>query len=81
VKAEGERIGEQRGRQEEALALVVRMLNHRFQQDFTDDLRTQVGELPLPQLEDLAEALLDFSAIADMKQWLSRLNPNLNSEV
>lgn len=79
VKAEGEQIGEQigeqRGRKEEALALVVRLLTRRFQQGFTDTLRTQVSELPLPQLEDLAEALLDFSMLNDLEQWLTS-HPN-----
>ncbi|WGV25145.1 Rpn family recombination-promoting nuclease/putative transposase [Halotia branconii] len=76
ILAEGEQIGEQRGRQEGRLAegrsLVCRQLTRR------------VGELPLAligrieilsleQLENLGEALLDFQAIADLETWLNTL--------
>ncbi|NJK51964.1 MAG: DUF4351 domain-containing protein [Leptolyngbyaceae cyanobacterium SU_3_3] len=30
--------------------------------------------MPLPVLEDLSEALLDFSEISDLEAWFDRLN-------
>jgi Domain of unknown function (DUF4351) len=35
------------------------------------DLETQVRTLPLAQLEELGEALLDFSSLTDLESWLS----------
>jgi hypothetical protein len=29
-----------------------------------------ISNLPLPKLEDLSEALLDFTNLADLQQWL-----------
>jgi hypothetical protein len=33
-------------------------------------MRSQIDWLPLPQLEALGEALLDFSNLADLEAWL-----------
>jgi predicted transposase/invertase (TIGR01784 family) len=61
----------QEGRQEEAANLIVRLLNRRLQQDLSEELRSQITALPLPVLEDLAEALLDFSTLAELEAWLA----------
>ncbi len=37
------------------------------------ELQSQIQELSLAQLEDLGEALLDFTTQADLVNWLNRL--------
>jgi predicted transposase/invertase (TIGR01784 family) len=64
AKAEGEQIGEQREK-----SLVLRQLTRRFG-DLPREMQSQVTALPLEQVEALGEALLDFSAIADLTSWL-----------
>jgi hypothetical protein len=36
------------------------------------DLEAQIKDLPLAQLEELGEALLDFSQMSDLVAWLDR---------
>lgn len=71
AKAEGEQIGEERGRQEEATSLVLRQLARRLQQVLPEEMRSRISALPLAQLEALGEALLDFSTMADLEAWLA----------
>jgi len=63
---QGELIGE--------LKLIIRQLNRRFG-EITTPLIEQIHKLPLQQLEELAEALLDFSSLAHLEQWL-KTRPN-----
>jgi hypothetical protein len=35
-----------------------------------DEMRVAISGLPLTVLEDLSEALLDFSNLADLQAWL-----------
>ncbi|BBD58328.1 hypothetical protein NIES2109_11010 [Nostoc sp. HK-01] len=69
----GERIGYERGKeegkQEQTQALVLKLLQRRVG-NLPDEVRQQVQSLSLEQLEALSEALLDFSAIADLLNWL-----------
>ncbi len=65
----GERKGKQEGKQEECLALVLRLLMRRLG-TLERGVLSQVTDLPLVVLEDLAEALLDFSTAADLNEWL-----------
>ncbi|NJL60683.1 MAG: Rpn family recombination-promoting nuclease/putative transposase [Methylacidiphilales bacterium] len=65
---EGEQRGEQRGLQREK-SLILRQLNRRVG-ELSEDIRQQVEILPLEQLENLGEALLDFSSMADLQAWL-----------
>ncbi|AFY42565.1 hypothetical protein Nos7107_1940 [Nostoc sp. PCC 7107] len=65
----GERIGYERGKEEQTQALVLRQLQRRVG-NLADEVRQQVQSLSLEQLEALSEALLDFSAIADLLNWL-----------
>lgn len=51
------------------LSLVLRQLNRRVG-TVPPELQTQIRALPLAQLESLGEALLDFSAMEDLVQWL-----------
>ncbi|MES1026697.1 DUF4351 domain-containing protein [Gloeocapsa sp. BRSZ] len=70
ILAEGEQIGEQRGRYSEGRSLVLRLLTRRIG-ELPQDLRTQIEALSLEQLENLAEALLDFQSITDIDAWLA----------
>ncbi len=57
------------GKQEEALSIVTRQLTHRFG-TLAQKVEARLGELSIAQLEDLSEALLDFSEPADVVAWL-----------
>jgi predicted transposase/invertase (TIGR01784 family) len=50
--------------------LILRLLNKRVGK-VSDSLLSQIQALSLEQVEALAEALLDFSAIADLEEWLN----------
>jgi predicted transposase YdaD len=71
--AEGRTIGRQEGEQtgalKEAQALILRLLTRRIG-NVTPDLRSQIQSLSLTQLESLGEALLDFSQLDDLVEWL-----------
>ena len=58
----------QRGIQREQ-ALILRQLQHQIG-DLNLDVRSQIEALPLEQLENLGEALLDFSSVTDLDNWL-----------
>ena len=60
--AEGEVKGEQ--------TLILRLLNRRVGK-ISIDLESQIKTLPLAQLEDLGEALLDFSQMNDLVAWFN----------
>ncbi|PIG90719.1 DUF4351 domain-containing protein [Gloeocapsopsis sp. IPPAS B-1203] len=62
--------GEQQGREVEGRSLVLRQLNRRVG-ELPQDLQTQIESLSLEQLENLAEALLDFQEITDIDAWLA----------
>lgn len=57
------------GREEATLNLVVRQLTKRFG-EISEKMRRQIYSLPLPVLEDLSEALLDFTSVTDLQAWL-----------
>jgi flagellar biosynthesis/type III secretory pathway protein FliH len=73
----GERIGyergiaegKQEGKQEGEQNLVVRQLQKRVG-NLREDIRKKIQTLSLNQLESLGEALLDFTAIEDLLNWL-----------
>jgi hypothetical protein len=50
--------------------LTLRLINRRFG-EIPADLVAQIQHLPLETLENLAEALLDFQAEADLRAFLS----------
>jgi Domain of unknown function (DUF4351) len=74
-----ESIGEVKGRENEAQALILRQLNRRVGK-ISIDLEAQIKTLPLAQLEELGDALLDFSQMSDLVAWLDVNNnvKNLN---
>jgi len=60
-----EELAMERGEQQ----IIIRQLNRRIgeiQSSFIDTIRT----LTIDQLELLGEALLDFSSVTDLEQWL-----------
>lgn len=63
----------QEGRQEECIALLTRMLRRKFnQQPELEQTLQRLPELPLACLEDLADALLDFTSLNDLQLWLQK---------
>jgi predicted transposase YdaD len=68
----GEARGEARGRQEEACKMVLRQLNRRTG-SISAQLEIQIRSLPQAQLEQLADALLDFTSPTDLTTWLLNL--------
>ena len=69
TKVYQEALGE--GEQKEAVKLVLRLLNRRFG-EVTQSLTEQISQLPVEQVEDLGEALLDLESETDLRQWLSK---------
>ncbi len=68
-KQEGRQEGRQEGKREQAQALVLRLLQKRVG-NLPPEVRQQIQNLSLEKLEALGEALLDFSANADLLNWL-----------
>ncbi|BAY08525.1 DUF4351 domain-containing protein [Calothrix sp. NIES-2098] len=58
------------GRQEGKQELIMRLLNRKVG-TLTPKLEEQIRQLPTTQLEDLAEALLDFTNAEDLVAWLN----------
>lgn len=61
--------GEQRGRKQGEIAMLLRQLTRRVGA-IAPDIENQIQQLSIPQLEDLGEALLDFSSVNDLTSWL-----------
>jgi predicted transposase/invertase (TIGR01784 family) len=66
------RQGIEQGKREEALSVVMRLLPRRIG-IVAPELRSQIEDLSLTQLEDLSEALLDFSTSSDLTKWLNNV--------
>lgn len=64
-----ERSGIEKGKQEEALSLVTRLLNRRLG-NIEDTLLERLNSLSVDRLEALGEALLDFTSVEDLVNWL-----------
>lgn len=61
ILEQGQRRGE--------VAVILLLLNRRIG-PLTPEIQAQIQTLSIPQLEDLAEALLDFSQPTDLTTWL-----------
>jgi predicted transposase/invertase (TIGR01784 family) len=61
--------GREEGRETEARSLILRQLTRRVG-ELTQELRDRIDILSLEQLENLGEALLDFTSLADLSSWL-----------
>jgi predicted transposase YdaD len=71
-RQEGVEQGLEEGRRREACALALRQLEHRCG-SLTAATSARIQALSLPQLEDLALALLDFQGIEDLQSWLQQI--------
>ncbi len=63
------REAKEEGQQQEAANLVLRQLRRRLG-NLSDAMTNRISKLPLSVLEDLSEALLDFSSLDDLSAWL-----------
>ncbi|MBW4642060.1 MAG: DUF2887 domain-containing protein [Goleter apudmare HA4340-LM2] len=63
------------GREEGEKSLILRQLNRRVG-ELSQEVLKHVESLSLEQLENLGEALLDFTSMADLDAWLSGLDGN-----
>jgi predicted transposase YdaD len=75
AKLEGRLEGIQEGRREGIIdgeqRLIIRLLNRRIG-EIDPSLTERIRGLSLEQLENLGEALLKFSNIADLEAWLNQ---------
>ncbi|MDJ1180921.1 DUF4351 domain-containing protein, partial [Roseofilum sp. BLCC_M91] len=69
IHEEGLLEGIQRGVQREA-SLVIRLLTRRVG-ELSPELEAQIQSLSVETLEDLGEALLDFTGVEDLVSWLA----------
>lgn len=69
IVEEGLQQGLQQGKREEAISLIMRQLSRRIGA-IDSELKKQIEKLSITQLEDLSEALLDFSQGVDLSAWL-----------
>lgn len=65
--------GLEQGRVHEANRLILKLLSKRFG-TIRPTLLERIQLLSVTQLEELAEAVLDFSTIADLQQWLGEVD-------
>jgi predicted transposase/invertase (TIGR01784 family) len=72
IRAEAIDEGRQEGRQEGEASLLIRLLKRRLGK-LSDGQVAQIRQLSVPQLESLGEALLDFTDMADLEQFLAGL--------
>ena len=70
-RAEGITQGLTQGITQGKEALVERLLRRRLG-SVPADAAARVGRLSAEELDDLGEALLDFSSPADLERWLAR---------
>jgi flagellar biosynthesis/type III secretory pathway protein FliH len=73
ARQEGLQQGEQRGLQQGEQLLIIRQLNRRIG-TMDSSLIQQVQKLPVAQLEELGEALLDFTSVTDLQTWLQSVS-------
>ena len=67
---EGRQLGLLEGRKDEALSFLTRQLTRRIG-PIASETREQIQTLSVEELEDLGEALLDFSSASDLTNWLN----------
>ncbi len=65
-----EKAGRIKGKLEGEQKVILRQLNRRIG-ELQPSVIEQIEKLPVEQLEELAEALLDFSTVVNLQQWLN----------
>lgn len=68
-RQQGLEQGLEQGKKQEAIAMIMRPLTRRFG-TLEADVQERISSLTTVQLEDLNEALFDFSDVADLVAWL-----------
>lgn len=73
---EGQKLGREQGLKEECLNLVTRLLRHKLanhpaNQTQLEAALDELAGFPTERLEELAEALLDFDDMSDLRAWLN----------
>lgn len=71
ARLEGEQSGQQLGQIREAQTLILRLLKRRVG-NVSMDVETRIRGLPIDRLEELGEALLDFTQMDDLIGWLDK---------
>lgn len=64
--------GLEQGQKQGELKLVMRLLNRRLG-EITPLLQARIENLSITQLENLGEALLDFTSLSDLEAWMDNL--------
>ncbi len=72
ILQKGEQRGEQRGKQKGEAGLIIRQLNHRLG-NVEPEIEQRIRGLSIPQLDNLGEALLDFSSQTDLTDYLANI--------
>ncbi|CAN1209031.1 Rpn family recombination-promoting nuclease/putative transposase [Tumidithrix helvetica PCC 7403] len=67
----GRQEGRQEGRKQGLIAVVLRLLAHKFG-TLPPNLHTKISRLKITRLENLAEAILDFESLADLELWFKK---------
>ena len=67
----GQQDGQQIGRQEGEVEIIVLRLLNRLCGQLLIAQQAQIKSLPITDIENLAEALLDFKGIEDLEVWLN----------
>jgi len=70
-RQEGEMIGEARGKAEGEAGLIMRQLTRRLG-SLPDGVLVRIQQLSISQLDELGEALLDFTSLTDLEAWLNQ---------
>ncbi len=73
AKEEGREEGREEGEREATLKLVIGQLTKRFG-EISEEMCSSISGLPLTSLENLSEALLDFTNLTDLQTWLEAQN-------
>ncbi|CCQ70940.1 hypothetical protein CWATWH0402_5171 [Crocosphaera watsonii WH 0402] len=69
VYREIKKEGREEGREEGQKSLLLRLLTRKVG-ELSSEVRQNIDNLSIEQLENLGEALLDFSSIVDLENWL-----------
>ena len=67
---EGLEQGLEQGKQQEAVNLILKQLQRRVG-ELPQEIISQIDNLSLEELENLAEVLLDFKTQTDLTNWLT----------
>ena len=71
ILQQGLQQGRQQGRQEESRSLILKLLKRRLG-TLPSEITTEVERLSVEQLEALGEALLDFTQVNELVNWLDQ---------